>query len=67
MSKTYAFTELKQSAQEWALEQVNHKHPVQSRKSTLDVLVALYEYNKAGDIVDFTGEGQDPEYYDEML
>lgn len=70
MNKILTFDNLKDSAQQWAIEQVNIKHPVQSRSETLDQLLALYEYNCYGDIIDYhvdPEQGQDPEYYSDIL
>lgn len=62
-AKVFTFDQLNENAQEWALEQVTEKHPGENA----EVLIDQYEYNSKGDIVDYSNEGQDPEYYDEML
>lgn len=62
MSLTYTFNTLTtDTAREWALQQVNEKHPVGDRDASLDQIVALYEYNRFGDIIDYS-QGTDEEF-----
>lgn len=69
MSLTYTFENLKDTAQVWALQQVGEKHPIGDRDKSLDLLVADYEYNRFGDIIDYSEqyEGLDPDYREEDM
>jgi len=61
------FSQLDRDAQKWAIEQVNRRHPVSERSLNLDELLDLYVFNKDGRIINDSQEGQDPEYYNNLL
>jgi len=61
------FSQLDRGAQKWAVEQINRRHPLETRTSTLDILLNTYFYDHDGRIIDDSQEGQDPEYYDQIL